>query len=264
MQEVLVVDKLEQLQSTFLQSLLEPNLALTHEIDGSQAERVERLAIYQDGYFYRLYNALTDNFSLLASVMYADEFSELITSYIRHYPSHGHGLQFFGQQLPEFISSHHLIHKFPYLSEIAALDLALLTASLAPNQTPLQLESLSILTESQLEQLKLQFSDHVTCLEFNYNVIELWSSGKLNLLEPVQLDSTQVILIWRKNLINQFRVIVDTLERYALKFVLTNSNFNTFCEYLSINLAAREDQIGLILQQWTVDELLLDNIKIVS
>lgn len=254
--------KLKQLQNIFLQSLLEPNLALIHEIDGTQADKLERLEIYQDGYFYRLYNALVDNFPLLASIMYENEFSELITAYIRNYPSHCHGLQFFGQQLPVFIASHLIGNKFPYLAEVAKLDLALLNASLAANQTPLKPESLSILTEKQLDQFKLQLSAHVTCLEFNYNVIELWGSGQLNLLEPAKLEATQTVLIWRKGLVNQFRIIVDSHELQALKFVLTGGDFNTFCEYLSMSLVASEDQIGLILQQWIVDELLFDSINI--
>lgn len=256
------MDKLKQLQSIFLQSLLEPDLALIHEVDGTEVDKLERLAIYQDGYFYRLYNALVDNFPLLASIMYEDEFSELITAYIRKSPSFGHGLQFFGQQLPVFIASHRIGHELPYLYEVASLDLALLTASLAANQPPLKLELLSTLTEKQLEQFKLQLSAHVTCLEFNYNVIELWSSGQLNLLEPAKLKDTQTVLIWRQGLANQFRIIVDSQELQALRFVLTGVEFNIFCEYLSINLDAREDQIGLILQQWTVDELLFNSSNI--
>ena len=256
--------KLKQLQNVFLQSLLEPNLALIDEVDGTQAEKLERLAIYQDGYFYRLYNALVDNFPLLASIMYEDEFSQLITAYIRNYPSHERGLQFFGQQLPSFIRSYHLNNEFPYLSEVSTLDVALLSASLAANQSSLQLESLTRLTEKQLEQLKLQFAAHVTCLEFKYNIIELWSSGQLNMFDPVKLESTQTILIWRKGLANQFRIISNDLEHQALKFVLSGANFNAFCEYLSINLTAREEQIGLILQQWISDEILLDDVNLTS
>ena len=256
--------KLKQLQNIFLQSLLEPNLALINAIDGTQAEKLERLAIYQDGYFYRLYNALVDNFPLLASIMYEDEFSQLITAYIRNYPSHERGLQFFGQQLPNFIRSYYLNNEFPYLSEVAALDVALLGASLVANQSVLQLESLTRLTERQLEQLALQFAANVTCLEFKYNIIELWSSGQLNTLDPVKLDSTQTILIWRKGLVNQYRVISNDLEQQVLKFVLAGVNFNVFCEYLNVNWAAREEQIGLILQQWISDEILLDDVNITN
>lgn len=256
--------KLKQLQNIFLQSLLEPNLALIHEVDGTQAEKLERLAIYQDGYFYRLYNALVDNFPLLASIMYEDEFSQLITAYIRNYPSHERGLQFFGQQLPSFIRSYHLNNEFPYLSEVATLDVALLRASLAANQSSLQLESLTRLTEQHLEQLELQFAAHVTCLEFKYNIVELWSSGQLNMLEPVKLDSTQTTLIWRKGLVNQFRIVNNDLEQQALKFVLDGVNFNAFCEYLNVNLAAREEHIGLILQQWISDELLLNDVNLTN
>jgi hypothetical protein len=89
-----------------LQSLLKPDLELIHEVDGTDVNKLGRLAIYQDGYFYHLYNALVDNFPLLSSIMYEDEFSELITAYIRNAPSFGHGLQFFDQQLPLFIASH--------------------------------------------------------------------------------------------------------------------------------------------------------------
>ncbi|MBP7847067.1 MAG: putative DNA-binding domain-containing protein [Burkholderiales bacterium] len=256
--------KLKQLQNIFLQSLLEPNLALINAIDGTQAEKLERLAIYQDGYFYRLYNALVDNFPLLASIMYEDEFSQLITAYIRNYPSHERGLQFFGQQLPNFIRSYYLNNEFPYLSEVAALDVALLGASLVANQSVLQLESLTRLTERQLEQLALQFAANVTCLEFKYNIIELWSSGQLNTLDPVKLDSTQTILIWRKGLVNQYRVISNDLEQQVLKFVLAGVNFNAFCEYLNVNLAAHEEKIGLILQQWVSDELLLNDVKLTN
>lgn len=253
------MDKLKQLQNVFLQSLLEPNLDLIHEIDGAKPEKLERLAIYQDGYFYRLYNALADNFPLLASIMDEDEFSELITAYIRNYPSHCHGLQIFGKQLPAFICSHSIGSKFPYLAEVAALDLALLTASIAVNQESVKLESLSELTEDQLGELKIQFAAHVTSLEFNYNIVELWNSSQLNLLEPVKLDFKQRVLFWRKGLINQFRIVDNEREQQALQFVQTSTNFNSFCEYLSVELNANEEQIGLILQQWIVNELLIDD-----
>ncbi len=253
------MDKLKQLQSIFLQSLLEPNWDLIHEIDGDKPEKLARLAIYQDGYFYRLYNALVNNFPLLASIIDEDEFSELITAYIHNYPSHCHGLQFFGQQLPDFICQYSLGRKFPYLAEVAALDLALLTASIAVNQHLVTLELLSKLSEDQLGQLKIQLAAHVTRLEFNYNILELWNSAQLNLLEPVKLDFKQRVLFWRKDLINQFRIVDNNLEQQALQFVQTGTNFDSFCEFLSTNLNASEEQIGLILQQWIVDELLIDD-----
>lgn len=253
------MDKLKQLQSIFLQSLLEPNLDLIHEIDGAKSEKLAHLAIYQDGYFYRLYNALVNNFPLLASIMDEDEFSELITAYIRNFPSHCHGLQFFGQHLPGFICQYSLGRKSPYLAEVAALDLALLTVSIAVNQESVKLELLSKLSEDQLVQLKIQLAAHVTSLEFDYNIIELWHSSQLNLLEPVKLGLKQRVLFWRKGLINQFRIVDNELEQQALQFVQTGTNFNSFCEYLSVELNANEEQIGLILQQWIVNELLIDD-----
>ena len=101
-------------------------------------------------------------------------------------------------------------------------------------------------------------------MEFKYNIIELWSSGQLNTLDPVKLESTQTILIWRKGLTNQFRIVSNDLEQQALKFVLAGVNFNAFCEYLNVNWAAREEQIGLILQQWVSDELLLNDVKLTN
>lgn len=258
------MDKLKQLQSIFLQSLLEPNLDLIHEIDGVKPEKLERLAIYQDGYFYRLYNALVNNFPLLASIMDEDEFSELITAYIHNYPSHCHGLQFFGKQLPAFICQYSLGRKSPYLAEVAELDLALLTASIAVNQQSVKLELLSKLSEDPLGQLKIQLAAHVTALEFNYNIVELWNSSQLNLLEPVKLDFKQRVLFWRKDLINQFRIVDNNLEQQALQFVQAGTNFTSFCEYLSADLNASEGQIGLILQQWVADELLLDDISFIT
>ena len=82
------------------------------------ASREARLQIYADGYFYRLYSILCDDFAACEAIAGPLEFEKWTRKYLRDYPSTTESLVNVGENFPRFLSS----LERPVLSEIASFE----------------------------------------------------------------------------------------------------------------------------------------------
>ena len=89
---------------------------------------VERLDIYANMYFYRIRDALKEDFPAVLKILGEIGFHNLITEYLVLYPSTHYSLRNAGQHLPRFLKKHRFSKKYPYLAELAQMEWALLTA----------------------------------------------------------------------------------------------------------------------------------------
>ncbi|MDQ2642718.1 MAG: DNA-binding domain-containing protein [Myxococcota bacterium] len=99
---------LSDLQSWFATSVTQPGgvanpaLAENKLRSGPSLSAVECLQIYNDGYFARLIECLSDDYPALSSALGPERFSRLAREYIEQRPSTGRSLNAYGQHLPDF------------------------------------------------------------------------------------------------------------------------------------------------------------------
>jgi len=87
-----------------------------------------RLAIYRRMYWLRQVHALDQAFPRLAEQLGEQAFTRLCCSYLRHYPSSHHALEYLGASLPHFIAQ-----RQPELAGLCRLEWAHTLALLAPD-----------------------------------------------------------------------------------------------------------------------------------
>ncbi len=87
----------------------------------SAADRVD---IYANMYFYRLLDALKEDFPATLAVLGADNFHNLVTGYILEYPPTEPSLYYCGRYLADYLRDHPLSESAPFIADLARLERA--------------------------------------------------------------------------------------------------------------------------------------------
>jgi len=106
---------------------------------GPRLSALERLGIYNDGYFARLVECLRDDYPAVGYALGADAFEHVARDYIRTHPSRSPSLNAYGADFAEYLRTRSETW-LPFAAELARLEWALVQvihaetgASLAPS-----------------------------------------------------------------------------------------------------------------------------------
>lgn len=137
---------------------------------GRQTPR-ERLAVYNEQYWFRLLTVLQDHFPLLARTLGYWEFNQLATEYLHAHPSRRPFLEDLAWNLPAFLRS---VPRFGNARnlQIAAVDAAALRAFHAPALASFNPLALSMAEAASLADMPLEFQPGISFLEENWNLAE--------------------------------------------------------------------------------------------
>lgn len=143
-------------------SYITPNALLTS---------FERLEIYNRQYWFRLIDAVSDDFPALNAMLGAKRFSALVLAYIRENPSTSWTLRDLGGRLPHWLAGHpeytgkrHLL-----AVDIARLEWAYVEAFDSKKVAPLSAEDIQGLGPDA----RIALQPHIQLLELRYPVDEL-------------------------------------------------------------------------------------------
>lgn len=131
----------------------------------------ERLEIYNRQYWFRIIDALSDDFPALSAVLGSEEFNELILAYLRDNPSRSFTLRDLGSRMPEWIRRNpvYAVERHDLVVDVVALEWAYVEAFDRAALPPLDAaEQLGFTPETSL---KLQ--PHLQLLSLQYPVDEL-------------------------------------------------------------------------------------------
>lgn len=130
--------------------------ALAETIHGDDAlPAVERLDIYANMYFFRLFEVLTTDFPKVAAVMREAGFHNLITDYLLAHPPTRPSVRDAGLHLAAFIRTHAAARDRPWLGDLAALERARLEVFDAADSAPLDGDALGRIAPSEYAGLRL-------------------------------------------------------------------------------------------------------------
>jgi putative DNA-binding protein len=86
----------------------------------------ERVNIYANAYFYRLLDCLYEEFPATLAVVGPDNFAALVRDYLLRWPLTQPSIFYAGRYLPSFLRNHPLAKRWPFISELARLERAIL------------------------------------------------------------------------------------------------------------------------------------------
>jgi hypothetical protein len=175
--------------------LLAPSRLTT--LVGGDASRpaLERLSIYQEAYFSRLVECLSDDYQALRTALGADAFGALCRDYVHAHPPTGPSLNHYGKALPEYLSSRPADYEV-WHAELARLEWAIVEVIHAASDEPVSVAALARIGASQLPELQLRAARAVRLLSFRF-AVNAYLQAVLDERspDPPAAEATHVLLI---------------------------------------------------------------------
>ncbi len=149
-----------------------------HIVDQPPIARADRVAIYANGYFWRLLESVSDDYEATGkSVTWLEDyetFSDLVRLYFERHPSQSPDIMVAGRAFPEFVQSLELCRDNPWLGELARFERWYLEAFFAGQSRALAPERLQLLAGEEGTQVRLELAPSVRLVESAWPILGLW------------------------------------------------------------------------------------------
>lgn len=142
---------------------------------GPQLSAIDRVQIYNDGYFARLVECLTDDYPALSYALGEETFSSLTRAYIEKYPSRSRSLNAYGQQMAAFCRT----RTEPwagFAAALARLEWALVEVVHEPASESLAPDALATIPAARWQTARLLPSRGLRLLGFDYPVNDFFQA----------------------------------------------------------------------------------------
>jgi hypothetical protein len=217
----------------------------------------ERVDIYANMYFYRILDVLKEDFPATLSMLGAERFHNLVTSYLIEYPPSHFSIAYAGNHLADFIGGHPVHEEFPFLADLARMERALIDVFHAPDAVSLDAEQMRAIAPADWPALKLTLNPANQTLELKWDVAAIL--GAVEQAKEVVTPARGAIsmLVWRSRNRVYYRPI-DSAERDLLDVLAKATTFAEICELIAAS--AEDDPAAAInqrLEVWLRDGLLV-------
>lgn len=138
---------------------------------GSVADRWQ---IYQNGYFLRIHDALSQEFSAVQRVLGDEAFAALTTRYLAVHPPRHFDLAQVGERLPLFLQHDRLAVDLPFLPDLAQLERNVAESFVAADLPELDWSSAYSLGAQRLAQLALKLHPATRVIQSDWPLLDLW------------------------------------------------------------------------------------------
>jgi len=165
-------------------------------------DRIARIGVYAEAYFWRLFGVLADHFGLVAWLCGPARFHNLVTDYVLACPSVDADIRRYGKRLPGFVATHAEGERIPALADAAAIEWAMVRALDAPDEPVATADDLRAVPIDRWPALVLQTVAtarvHACALPFT----TLWPAFRRGDAAPDPPDTGAPIdvLVWRQGL----------------------------------------------------------------
>jgi len=142
---------------------------------GPQLSAIDRVQIYNDGYFARLVECLTDDYPVLSFALGEETFSSLARRYIERHPSRSRSLNAYGQHMAAFCRA----RPEPwagFAADLARLEWALVEVVHEPASESLTPDALAAIPAARWQNARLLPSRGLRLLGFDYPVNDFFQA----------------------------------------------------------------------------------------
>ena len=222
---------LHALQEKFQAYLLSSTESIAEEVKGTARVSVTtRLEIYHHAYSARLIDSLATTYPVLYAYLGSEDFEALARAYIKYYPSTFRSIRWFGDRLANFLLEDAAYCDDTYLAELAKVEWAMTLVFDAPDSPVVTLEAMQHIPPDAWSTMVLTGHASVHCIPLAWNVVDIWKAVTFDedVPEPVESESVQHWIFWRKELVNQY-CLLDEDGAWAIEAALKGSTFGSLC-----------------------------------
>jgi len=133
----------------------------------------ERVDIYANMYFYRILDALKEDFPATVAVLGGDSFHNVVTGYILEYPPTEPSLLYCGRYLAAYLRDHPLRDGASFVADLARLERAIFEVFHGPDAAALGPDSLRAIAPTDWPAIKLAVHPSAQILALDWRVSEL-------------------------------------------------------------------------------------------
>lgn len=261
------MSELGQLQKNLQAHLLVDDTKIIQQITGTTPENIAiRLAVYSNGYRWRLLEVLENDYLILSKLLGETAFQELAYAYIEAYPSHYFSVDLFAQHLPQFLAETKPYSEQAYLSELAHFILALNNTIDAADAPVLTTAELTAVPQENWPDMVIDVHPSVQLLTHHWNIVALWQAGNDDQVFPaaIRLEQMGHLVVWRKD-IQSFYYVLDEKDAWVMQALQQGQSFGDICEGLLQWLPEEEVATHAVnvLLRWLNDGM-LSKVKINS
>jgi hypothetical protein len=216
-----------------------------------------RVDIYANMYFYRIRDALKEDFPATLAVLGDANFHNLVTGYILEYPPTQPSISHCGSHLAEYLRRHPMRDSAPFIADLAALERASVEVFLGADAVAMEPDTLRALAPRDWPALKLRLHPSAQILALEWRVSELLRAVEEGRpWTPAERGAVKV-LVWRR----EARVFYRALEQPEADALEAVSRGATFAEICELVAASAEDPspvaaMNRMLARWLSDRLL--------
>jgi hypothetical protein len=219
---------------------------------------IDRVEIYANMYFYRLLDAIKEDFPATLRVVGDANFHNLITGYLAEYPPGDSSITEASRYLAEFAWTSSAPEKWPFIADLIRLERAILEVFLGPDGRPLSVESMKGIPAAQWPSIRITVHPALQVINSEWRVDEILRAVESEQPLPEPKQERREILVWRNNYSVNYRPL-DDLERSALSMIRFGYPFGAMCEAVATHGAdsATPAEMSRMLMRWLTEGLLV-------
>jgi hypothetical protein len=251
------MNTLAQLQQALQSHVLHGDVAIAAAIDESaEIPAAVRLGVYSDAYRLRLIEALDANFPVLAKLLGADVFARMTQQYLLAHPSRHFSIRWFGDRLAVFLASFPDYVEQPWLKELAEWEWKTAAAFDASDAAVVTVAEMASVAPEQWGTLQFIPHPSVRRITLTTNVVAMVKAANTDneLPKPLPSNATSEWLIWRRDLMVQFRSLAAA-EAVAFETLLSGATFEEICDALAEHCDVDDVplQVASYLKTWLTE-----------
>ncbi|MBI1218859.1 MAG: DUF2063 domain-containing protein [Rhodobacteraceae bacterium] len=165
-------------QSTFRTALLDPAQPEPpglHDPQGRPAGR--RFAVYRNNVAVALTDALVASFPALQTLVGEEFFRAMAGVFLRRHPPQTPVLADWGEAMPAFLAGFPPLADFPYLPDVARLELALRRSYHTADSVPVAPEAFAAIPPEALGAMRLTLAPAVQVLRSPWPLLGIWGGA---------------------------------------------------------------------------------------
>ncbi len=244
------MNALSTLQNNFQNCLLQQQYEWDEVISTHKVPASVRLGIYIDAYRARLTEALITHYPVLQLWLGEGIFRLLAEDYIKTHASGFRSIRWFGHQLAAFLRS---LKAENYIIEMAEFEWVLTEVFDGKDSPIISVEAMAAIPPNDWAKLQFELHPAARRLNLHWNVVAIWQafSHEKALPEITCRETATPWLLWRQDLINQFRSL-SAAEAWMIDAILGHADFAEICEGLCtwFNEAEVGNNVAAILKNF--------------
>ena len=227
-------------------------------IGDQQLSAVDRVGIYANAYFYRLLDAIKEDFPVTLATIGDAEFHNLITAYLVEYPPHRPSINDASQNLAAFVRGSELAARWPFLHDLVRVERAIVEVFLGVDAKPLGFEELRPIVPDQWPLIRMRSHPSLQVLECEWRIDTMMRAFQTGDTPARPSHERTSILVWRNNCDVDCRAL-DEAVRAAFAVLREGAEFATVCAAITAHTGdvGAPTMINQMLSRWLSDALLV-------